>query len=92
MSEEIQAIRKIQELDPSRAPGYPDDILVLFMKEECRHEGIWCRTEGVNIETHYVQMKLLNEPFGDFGKHRGERVDVALIRGKSGEVKAVALL
>ena len=91
VSEEVQAIRKIEELDPSRAPGYPDDIVVMFIKEGCQNEGIWCRTEGINAETRLVQMRMLNEPVGAFGRHMGDVVDVALVRLDSGEVRAVAV-
>ena len=92
VSEEILAIRAIQELDSSRAPGYPDDVVLMFFKEGYRNEGIWCRTEGANTESHLVQMKMLNEPMGPFGKHMEDIIDVALIRMDNGEVKAVAVL
>ena len=92
VSEEIRMIREIQELDPLRAPGYPDDIVVMFMKEGCRNEGIWCRTEGADAESHLLQMQMLNEPADAFGKHIGNVVDVALIRTDDGEVRAVAVI
>ena len=88
----VLAIRAIRELDPSRAPGFPDDIVVFFVKEGYRNEGIWCRTEGTDPERRLIQMRMLNEPNASFGKHIGEIVDVTLIQMDDGELKAVAVL
>ena len=90
--EDVLAVRKIPELDPSRAPGFPDDIVVFFVKEGYRNEGIWCRTVGSDPERHLVQMRMLNEPIAPFGRHVGEIIDVALIQMDDGELKAVAVL
>ena len=91
-SNDVIEMRKIEALDPSRAPGFPDDIVVFFVKEGFRNEGIWCRTVGVDRARHLVQMQMLNEPNAPFGKHIGEIIDVSLIRMDDGEVKAVAVL
>ena len=90
--EPVLAIRGIRELDPSRAPGYPDDVVVFFIKEGYRNEGIWCRTVGADPERHLIQMQMLNEPNAPFGKHMGDIVDVTLIQMDSGELKAAAVL
>lgn len=88
----VMEIREIEELDPSRTPGYPDDIVVFFVKEGYRNEGIWCRTVDVDPERHLIQMRMLNEPNAPFGKHLGDIVDVTLIRMDDGELKAAAVL
>ena len=90
--EPVLAIRGIRELDSSRAPGYPDDVVVFFIKEGYRNEGIWCRTVGADPERHLIQMQMLNEPNAPFGKHMGDIVDVTLIQMDSGELKAAAVL
>ena len=90
--EPVLQIREIQELDPSRAPGYPDDIVVFFIKEGYHNEGIWCRTVGADPARHLIQMKMLNEPNAPFGKHMGDVVDVTLYPMENGELKAVAVL
>ena len=89
--EAVLEIRSIRELDPSRAPGFPDDVMVFFVKEGYRSEGIWCRTVGADPVRHLVQMRMLNEPNAPFGRHMGDVVDVTLIRLDSGEVKAAAV-
>ena len=91
-SDDVIEMRTIEALDPSRAPGFPDDIVVFFVKEGFRNEGIWCRTVGVDRTRHLIQMQMLNEPDAPFGKHIGEIIDVSLIRMDDGEVKAVAVL
>ena len=88
----VLEIRAIQELDPSRAPGYPDDIVVFFIKEGYRNEGIWCRTVGTDPARHLIQMRMLNEPNAPFGKHMGDIIDVTLYQMDNGELKAVAVL
>ena len=88
----VQEIRAIQELDPSRAPGYPDDVVVFFNKDGYRNEGIWCRTVGTDLARRLIQMRMLNEPNAPFGKHIGDIVDVTLIQMDNGELKAAAVL
>jgi len=88
----VMQIREIKELDPSRAPGYPDDIMVFFVKEGFRNEGIWCRVVDADPGRHLIQMRMLNEPNAPFGKHAGNVVDVALFPMDNGELKAAAIL
>lgn len=88
----VLEIRAIQELDPSRAPGYPDDVVVFFIKEGYRNEGIWCRTVGTDPARHLIQMRMLNEPNAPFGKHMGDIIDVTLYQMDNGELKAVSVL
>ena len=85
VSDEIREIRAIEYLDSSRAPGFPDDLAVFFIKED-GYERIWCRTVGIDRERKVVQMKMLNEPYSAFGKHIEDIVDVTLIRTKNGDV------
>ena len=87
----VLEIRAMRGLDSSRAPGYPDDILVYFIKEGFKREGIWCRTVGADRARRLVQMRMLNEPYAPFGKHVGEIVDVVLLDVGGGELKAAAV-
>ena len=89
---DVQKIRTFEKLDSSRAPGYPDDLLVFFIKEGYRNEGIWCRVVSVDPERHLMHMRMLNEPNAPFGRHVGDIVDVTLIPVDNGEVRAVAIL
>ena len=92
VTDDVNWVRGVVELDPSRAPGFPDDIMVFFVKEGYRSEGIWCRVVSIDPERLLIQMRLLNEPNAPFGKHMGEIVDVAMVRMDDGEVKALAEL
>lgn len=84
-----EKLREIVSLDPSRSPQFPDDILVIFLKERYQPEGIWGRVTGFDGE--YVTVQLLNEPWGDFGLSEGDIVPVDLVPVED-EVKAVAVL
>ncbi len=88
----ILEVRDIVEVDPSRAPGYPDDIVVFFIKEGYRNEGIWCRVEDADREKGVLKMRMLNQPNAPFGKNYGDIVDVALVKMDDGELKAIAVL
>ena len=92
VSDEIREIRDIEELDISRSPGYPDDVVVIFVKEGYRYEAIWCRSMGVDRERKLIRMKMLIEPDSPFGKHLGDIVEAELIRLDNGEVRAVVEL
>lgn len=90
-SDDTMAFRSIEEIDHLRAPGYPDDIIVLFHMDGYRNEGIWCRIHKFDLENRLIKMKMLNEPNAPFGKHHGDQVDVELINVE-GEIHAVAKL
>lgn len=65
--------RNMEELDPFRMPGYPDDLQVLFLKERQNAEMIWTRCRDVSIDGR-ISVELLNEPDGDLGVHLGDKV------------------
>ena len=88
----VMEIRALYKLDGLRAPGFPDDILVYFIKEGYKNEGIWCKVTGTDHDKGRIQMRMLNEPYAPFGKHRGDIVDVKLADGENGELLAVAVL
>lgn len=90
-SDDTMAFRSIVQIDPLRAPGYPDDIIVLFHMDGYRNEGIWCRILRFDLDKGIIKMKMLNEPNAPFGKHFGDEVDVELI-SVEGEIHAVARL
>ena len=92
VSDDVEDVREIKDLDPMRAPGYPDDIVVTFFMEGYRPEGIWCRVETVDRQKGTIRMTMLNEPNAPFGKHIGDMVDVGLLKLDDGEIKPVAIL
>lgn len=84
-----EKLREIVSLDPSRSPQFPDDILVIFIKEGYNPEGIWGRIAGFDGE--YVTVQILNGPWGDFGLSEGDLVPIELVPVED-EVKAVAVI
>ena len=91
-SDDIMEVRSISALDPSRAPGYPDDILVYFVGESEKAEGIWCRVERVDHDKGLIYANLLNQPYRSYGYNMGDTVPVGLIKMEDGELKAAAIL
>ena len=90
-NDNVEIFRHMKMLDPLRAPGFPDDIVVIFFKKGIRSEGIWCRIEDIDQDNKVLKMKMLNEPNADFGKHIGNIVDVELTKLDNGECKAVVI-
>ena len=86
--EDILEVRRIQQLDLSRAQGFPDDIVVYFIKDGLEPEKVWCRTVGSDRSRNLIQMKLLNEPKSPYGMHEGDIIDVTLFPMDNGELKA----
>lgn len=72
VNEHVMKARNTQMFDDFRHPQYPDDVMLLFYKENVRPEGIWCRIES-EIDGRPAAT-LLNEPNADFGVHRGDMV------------------
>ena len=76
VSKDVENSRKIETLDSLRSKEYPDDVLVIFQKDEYKEYGevCWVRTEKIEKKENYFSGILLNEPEKDFGIHNGEKV------------------
>lgn len=72
VSDDIEESRKMDFLDTSRSPEYPDDVLVYLFKDGNEPEGCWVRIEV--LAEHQIIGILLNEPNQDFGCHVGESI------------------
>lgn len=81
--------RDVVGIDKSRHPQFPDDIVVFFIKDGYKPEGIWCRICGE--KNGRICGAMMNKPYGDFGKKNGDIVEIELV-DVDGELKAVAVL
>lgn len=70
--EEVEASRFFEFLDEFRNELYPDDVMVLIIKEGLQPEGCWVRIIG--LQDSCIIGSLLNEPNQDFGYHEGDTV------------------
>ena len=62
-----------KDLDHLRDKHHPDDVMVILRRRgEEKGEGVWVRLEG--ITEMFVIGELLNEPYDDFGYHKGDMV------------------
>lgn len=81
---EVEATRTFEFLDPVRHPYYPDDIMVLIVKDGMSPECCWVTLCGLG--DGYLLGKLLNEPNQPFGCHEGDRITVYLQKDEEGKV------
>ena len=70
--EDVERSRRFDFLDEFRNEDYPDDMLVLTLKEGLNPEGCWVRLTGLGDKCFIGT--LLNEPNQDFGYHMGEEI------------------
>jgi hypothetical protein len=92
VSSQIMEVRKNKDIDELRAPGFPDDLLVIFYKPDEKMEGIWCRVEGVDRKNNTVKGKLLNQPWVNYGINIGDIVDIIFYNVEGQGMKAFAKL
>ena len=67
-----EKLRAIENLDELRHPNFPDDIAVLFFRENFRPEYAWVRCESV--EEKIIVGTLLNGTQQNFGYGVGEKI------------------
>ena len=67
-----EKIRMAESLDELRHPNFPDDVAVLFFRENFRPEYAWVRCESV--EEKFIVGILLNETQQNFGYKVGEKI------------------
>lgn len=72
VNDEIEQSRTIPYLDDSRHDNNIDDVMVYLEKEENNSESCWVRIEGIK-DGKFVGT-LLNEPFQEFGYHKGDEL------------------
>lgn len=77
-SEDVAAIRSVDLIDDSRHPDYPDDILVIFLKDDYKPEGCWVRS--MEVEEGRCIGKLLNEPDQDYGVHENDLIPFDIVK------------
>lgn len=65
VSDVVEDIRHLEELDHLRSDEYPDDVKVIMIKDDLAPEVVWARFESFN--NGMFECKLLNEPYQDFG-------------------------
>ena len=62
----------------STNPDYPDDILVIFLKDDYKPEGCWVRS--MEVEEGRCIGKLLNEPDQDYGVHENDLIPFDIVK------------
>ena len=67
-----EKLRAVENLDELRHPNFPDDIAVLFFRENFRPEYAWVRCESV--EEKIIVGTLLNGTQQNFGYGVGEKI------------------
>ncbi len=83
--EKILVLRALPLLDELRDREFPDDILVIFLKEGFGAEGMWVRYEDYD-EEHDIIGRLLNQPNQDLGINVGDMIKFSFTKNKDGDV------
>lgn len=73
---EVEPLRSLEILHPLRAPGFPDDITFMLLKDTIG-EQVWGRLER-RLSEEQFECTLLNQPNNDFGVRAGERVIISV--------------
>ncbi|WP_124061388.1 DUF3320 domain-containing protein [Gordonibacter sp. Marseille-P4307] len=88
--ESLRDVRRSADIDPLRSLEYPDDIQAYLLKQGIEGmELVWMRTLGISEEGSVVG-RLLNEPYGDYGVHEGDCIELGFGTGKDGGIVCVA--
>ncbi len=74
VSEEIERTREMTFLDQSRDEHFIDDVKVRLVKDDLQTEECWVRIIGLEEKDHFFMGTLLNEPYQDFGWHKGDEI------------------
>ena len=72
VDEAREETRFIKNLDASRHPDYPDDVVVYFLSEEHKPELLWVRC--LSVDENILTGELLNEPTKNFGCRAGDKI------------------
>jgi hypothetical protein len=82
---DIRTIRELEWLDPFRAKGFFDDVMAVLPRiGENVPELIWVRLMRYDVTADRFLGTLLNEPFRDYGIHRGDTLEIQTIRDPRG--------
>lgn len=77
-----ELMRNIEELDSCRSLEYPDDISVVLIREELQMEQIWVRCTKITEDKLFGT--ALNEPYQNYGIHKGDTIDFIIIKHNGG--------
>lgn len=80
---EVEISRAFEFIDDFRHEFYPDDVMVLVVKEGLTPEGCWVRITDLGDKCFVGT--LLNEPNQDFGYHMDDTITFFLYRGEDGK-------
>ena len=89
--EKILVLRALPLLDDLRDQEFPDDILVIFLKEGFGAEGMWVRYEDYD-EEHDIIGRLLNQPNQDLGINAGDMVKFSFTKDENDKVVCYCIL
>jgi len=78
---DLKTIRELEWFDPFRANGFFDDVMAFLPRlGENVPELVWVRlTRYLGVTDRFLGY-LLNEPFRDYGIHKGDILEIQVIR------------
>ena len=86
---ELELVRRDTTFDGRRNEAFPDDIAVIFFKENVKIEVIWVRTERI-VDGKIIGI-ILNDPFSnEFNVGAGDEIAIVPLKIDNGEIFPVA--
>ena len=85
-SEDIEKTRDMTFLDSCRHEDCIDDVRVRLIKDGLKTEECWVRITGLDERDHFFMGTLLNEPYQDFGWHKGEQIAFFVQKAKDDSI------
>lgn len=86
--EEIENTRSYRFLDASRDEFFIDDVRVNMVQIGLENEECWVRITGTAGDT--LTGALLNEPYQDFGYHKGDEIPFFVHETDEGEIVCIS--
>lgn len=83
---EILRSEEFDFLDEFRNPSYPDDVQALLYKKGIAIEVVWVRLNFRSKKEIFGE--LLNEPYSDFGCHKGSMIGLVMTKENNEDVLA----
>lgn len=82
-SDDVEKSRSFGFLDECREQQFPDDVKVTLFKDGLKDEECWVRITALG--DHNIIGTLLNQPYQDFGKNKGDSITFFIEKDEENE-------
>lgn len=90
VSNELEQLRYLKELDASRHSEFPDDVRVYLLKKDVEPEAIWVRLTGSSDRK--LKGNVLTKPLKDIDLEIGEIIEFGTTNMEDGSISCVCIM